>query len=159
MKKYFKYLICTFVIMFTKINVFAANAPFMQTDKVSCGDGLINNLPKIVITLCNTLYTVVMVVIPIILVFLGIIDLMRGMMSQKEDEIKKGRDGFIKRTVMGLVIFLVVIVVKIIVSFLDSGTNSNKIINCVDCIISGECDTQSSSQTSNNNNNNEQMLA
>ena len=110
------------------------NADFMVYDYVSCGDGLIQNIPYIVPRISSQLYNVIMVLVPAILVIMGAIDLIKGISSQKEDDIKKGRQSLAKRMFAGFATLLIVLLVKALISLLAGGS-SNKIIGCVDCFI------------------------
>lgn len=115
--------------------VYAAHADFMNTTYVSCGSGLIKRVPKIIPSISTSIYNFVLVAVPVILVIFGVIDLLKGIMSQKEDEIKKGRDSLIKRIIMGMVIFLIVMLVKLFINVIGTGDDRNKIISCIDCFI------------------------
>ena len=85
-----------------------------------------------------------LLLIPILLIIMGTIDLMKGIMSQKEDEMKKGRETFIKRIVGAVIIFLIVLIVKIFVGAVSrDGNNSVRIVDCIDCFVSNSCDTMS----------------
>ncbi len=77
---------------------------------------------------------IMQLLVPILLVIYGMVDLARGMASQKEDEIKKGQQIFIKRLIAGVMVFLVVAVVKFVISLLSSDTGN--IMSCVNCFIS-----------------------
>lgn len=137
MKKKF---IFALIIMFALVplQVRAENAPFLTENKyVSCGtasEKLINKIPMIIPETTEAIYNAVMVIVPAIIIFLGIFDLVKGIMSQKEDEIKKGRDSLIKRLITGFLVFLVVMLVKFFVSIITPGSSS-AVMGCVDCFI------------------------
>lgn len=120
-------------------------AEFMQTGKYkSCGgsgnSALVKNIPEIIPSITKMVYNALMIVTPTILVVMGSIDLFRGIMSSKEDEIKKGRDSFLRRLIASVIVFLVVLGVKLIVGLVaGSSSNSTKIIDCINCFVSNEC--------------------
>ncbi len=118
------------------------NAKFMAVDQyVSCGGSspIIKRIPSIIPNITTSVYNIIMVLVPIILIVMGSIDLVKGLMSQKDDEIKKGRDAFTKRLITGIIIFLIVLIVKFFVSALASITgSSSKILNCVECFIDSD---------------------
>lgn len=122
-----------------------ANADFMETGKYkSCGgsgnSALIKNIPEIIPSITKMVYNALMIVTPTILVIMGSIDLFRGIMSSKEDEIKKGRDAFLRRLIASVVVFLVVLGVKLIVGLVaGTSSNSTKIISCINCFVSNDC--------------------
>lgn len=127
-----------------------SNADFMSRQGyVSCGGDqpLINKIPSIIPKIASNILRIVMVAVPVILVLLGMIDLVKGLMSQKEDEIKKGRESLTKRTIMGIVVFLIVLIVKVFVNFLG-GADSARIASCIDCFVNNECGTYVATTTS-----------
>lgn len=105
--------------------------------KVSCGN--LTDIPRKIPELTSYIVTLVQIAIPIALVIMGSIDLVKGIMAQKEDEIKKGYQMFIKRLVIGVLIFFVIIIVKFIISLVADSSTAD-IVDCIDCFISNVCD-------------------
>ena len=72
----------------------------------------------------------------IVLVIMGMLDLFKGIYAQKEDEIKKGQQIFIKRLITAALVFFVVLIVKLVISLVadDKGTG---IIECASCFLNG----------------------
>lgn len=96
-------------------------------------------LPNVVIDtkIPNTVHTIVVVIkiaVPVLLVIFGMLDLFKGITAQKEDEIKKGQQLFIKRLISAAIIFFVISIVQLLVSFVagDEG-----IMECASCFING----------------------
>lgn len=96
-------------------------------------------IPGVVIDtkIANTIHTIIVVIkiaVPILLVIFGMLDLGKAVIAQKEDEIKKGQQMFIKRAISAAIIFFVISVVQLLVSFVagDEG-----IMNCASCFING----------------------
>ena len=111
------------------------------TNKVYCGSenqGRITGIPKKIPELTSTVVTIIQIAIPIILVLFGSIDLFKGITAGKEDEIKKGQQMFIKRLIVGALIFFVVVIVKFLISVIAE-TNKDNISDCIDCFISNDC--------------------
>ena len=89
----------------------------------------------------NTVHTIIVVIkiaVPVLLVIFGMLDLFKGLTAQKEDEIKKGQQMFIKRLIVGALIFFVVVIAKLLISVV-ADTSSANIIECVDCFLSNNC--------------------
>ena len=105
-------------------------------DSVKCGslDKIPATLPKVTKTIVN----IVQVAVPILLVVFGMIDLIKSIVAQKEDEIKKGKQILIKRLITAVLIFFVFVLVKFFVSVLADG-NTADIIECAECFIEGKC--------------------
>ena len=86
----------------------------------------------------NTVHTVIVAIkiaVPVLLVIFGMLDLGKGVIAQKEDEIKKSQQIFIKRLITAAIIFFVVSVVQLLVSFVSG--DEPGIMNCASCFING----------------------
>ena len=103
---------------------------------VSCGDNLITDMPKMMPKTVHTIYMVLLVLVPILLVVFGSIDFIKAVIAQKDDEIKKGQQVFIKRLITGIIVFFVFAIVKIVISF--AADNKTKILKCASCIINND---------------------
>ena len=123
MRKYLSYLTVFLLTLLTSINANAATY-------VSCGK--IRNLPYKVLELSNFVVDVMQVAVPIILVLMGTIDLVKAVASQKDDEIKKSQSVFIKRLIMGALVYFVFVIVKLLISVIG---NTDGIWGCVECFI------------------------
>lgn len=78
----------------------------------------------------------IQVFVPILLIVWGMLDLGKAVMAQKEDEIKKGQNIFIKRLIAAALVFFVVTIVKFLVGLVASSTQSQTISSCIDSILS-----------------------
>ena len=91
----------------------------------------------------NTVHTVILVIqiaVPIVLVIMGMLDLFKAITAQKEDEIKKGQQMFIKRLIAAAIVFFVIAIVKLLFSFVADDKNGN-MIDCVNCFLNGVNET------------------
>lgn len=109
---------------------------------VSCGDGMVV-VDSIIPNFVSTIVTIIKIVIPIILIVLGLLDLGKATIAQKDDEIKKAQMTFIKRIIAAILVFFVVAIVQLIFGLLNkaAGDNGNgtSITSCIDCFINGNC--------------------
>ncbi|MBE6149723.1 MAG: hypothetical protein E7170_03245 [Firmicutes bacterium] len=108
-------------------------------DTVSCGGSMITmdaTIPRLVTLIIN----LIKIVVPILLVIFGMLDLGKAVMAQKEDEIKKGQQLFIKRLIAAVLVFLVVFVVQLVVGLVapDSEDADGNIWDCFECLIDYE---------------------
>lgn len=116
---------------------------WLTSSKVSCGP--IGEIPAKVPEIVSLLILLFEIAVPVILVIFGMIDLSKGIMSQKEDEIKKGQQSFIKRLIAGALVFFIVALVKILVGAVGgSANNKTGIVSCMNCFLNGDCVTTSS---------------
>ena len=107
---------------------------------VSCGDGYMTNIPKLVPRVISLIYTIIQIAVPVVLVIMGSLDLMKGISAQKEEDIKKGQQIFIKRLIAAVLVFFVFVIVKVVIGVAADGTK-NEILDCTECFISNECDS------------------
>ena len=103
----------------------------------SCGGGFLTDIPPLVPKVVSIAYIAIQIAVPIILIVMGSLDLMKGVTAQKEDEIKKGQQMFIKRIIAAVIIFFVFIIVKLLVSFV---ADESRVMECAECLIKNNCD-------------------
>ena len=132
MKKKLFLIIILVMVLFYAPTVFAADI-----------QGCASVLPgvKIDIKIANTVHTIILLIqiaVPIVLVIMGMLDLFKAITAQKEDEIKKGQQMFIKRLIVAVVIFFIVVIVKLLVSVIADSISNNNIVECIDCFLSDE---------------------
>ena len=104
--------------------------------KVQCGD---NVIPYAAPQIVKIIFTILQIATPIIIILFGMIDFLKAVIAQKEDEIKKGQQTFIKRLILGALVFLVFFFVEIIIGFVAPKDENQSMWNCVDCFINGNC--------------------
>ena len=107
---------------------------------VSCGEGesRIDNIPSLIPKVVSIAYTVIQIAVPVVLVIVGSLDLFKGLSAQKEDDIKKGQQMFIKRLVVAALVFFVFVIVKVVISFV-ADSSSISIMDCAQCFIENKC--------------------
>ncbi len=104
----------------------------IKMDKVSCGN--ITGIPAKIPELVSFAITLIQIAVPVILVVMGSVDLFKGITAQKEDEIKKGQQMFVKRLLIAALIFFVIVITKFLISII-ADNNSTNIIDCIDCFV------------------------
>ena len=102
----------------------------------SCGDKFITGIPYKIPRIGKFIYNFLMLTIPISVVILGSIDLVKGIVGSKEDEIKKGQQTFIKRLIAGAIVFFAFAIVKLVVGIV--ALNSTSIVSCITCFIQAD---------------------
>lgn len=143
MRKKMSLIIITVIVLLVSVSPVLADT-YNNYDKnafASCGEGgnIIENIPSLIPKVVSTAYTLIQVAVPVVLVIVGSLDLFRGISAQKEDEIKKGQQMFIKRLISAALVFFVFVIVKLVISFVADGS-SNSIMDCAQCFIENECD-------------------
>ena len=115
-------------LFFLTENVFASSFQCEALDGVSIDE----QVPHII----KYVLLIIQILVPVLLVIFGSIDLFKGVYAQKEDEIKKGQQIFIKRLISGVLVFFVIAIVKLFISVFGDSKNPG-IMNCVNCLING----------------------
>lgn len=92
--------------------------------------------------LVHLIIQLIKIVVPILLIVFGMLDLGKAVMAQKEDEIKKGQQTFVKRLIAAILVFLVVFIVQLVIGLVAPDNNGNddnsNMWNCVNCLINGK---------------------
>ncbi len=94
-------------------------------------------VPYIAAQITSIVITVIQIATPVIIILLGMIDLLKGVISQKEDEIKKGQQTFVKRLIVGICVFLVFVLVKFVIGVVVP--NEQGMWDCVNCFVNNNC--------------------
>ena len=84
----------------------------------------------------HNIILLIKVAIPIVLVIFGMIDLGKGVIASKEDEIKKGQSTFIKRLIAAAVVFFMVAIVQLVTDIIDR-QSSGEFWACANRIMNG----------------------
>ena len=126
-------------VIFCGIFVVGVN-PVLAANIASCENSIKGALiDEKIPNLVSTAITIIKIVVPILLVIFGMLDLMKGIIAQKDDEIKKGQQIFIKRLISGVLVFFVVSIVQLIISFVADEEDKTNIATCSKCFINGDC--------------------
>lgn len=128
MKKKILFLVILLICVLYVPNVLAADITGCST--------LLPDI-KIDVKIANAVHTIILViqiVVPVLLVIFGMLDLFKAITAQKEDEIKKGQNMFIKRLITAAIIFFVIAIVKLLISFVSG---DDGIMTCASCFLNG----------------------
>ncbi|MBQ7140301.1 MAG: hypothetical protein IJO32_02215 [Bacilli bacterium] len=101
---------------------------------------------------------IIQIAIPVLIIVMGTIDLVKAVVAQKPDEMKKAQSILIKRLIIGVVIFFVPMIVKFLIGMVD-GNNDNACIDCLNtpgqCMEKAETMSKNSGNTTDGGNNND----
>lgn len=99
---------------------------------VQCGN---IDIPQAITGVISTIINLIKIAVPILLIIFGMLDLGKAVMAQKEDEIKKGQQMFVKRLIAAAIVFFVVVIVQFATSLIASATAEESVWTCVKAII------------------------
>ena len=92
------------------------------------------------VTFIHNIIVLLKIAVPVILVIIGMLDFAKGVIANKEDEIKKGQQTFIKRLIAAVCVFFVVTIVQLVMGFISKDDNS--FWSCADQILNGTAGTK-----------------
>lgn len=124
-KKIFMLIVITMIMMSVVQPVFAKDLCTGLS-----GLDIDEKIPKTV----HTIILIIQVAVPVLLVVFGMMDLVKAVMGQKEDEIKKGQQTLVKRIVAAAIVFFVFVVVKLVIGLV---ADSSDIMGCAECFVNG----------------------
>ena len=102
---------------------------------VKCGT-MIPKMAEIIPKLTSTIVDLLKIGVPVLLIIFGMLDLGKAVMAQKEDEIKRGQQMFVKRLIAAAIVFFVVVIVQFVVQLVDaSDPNGTDTWTCVSKIL------------------------
>lgn len=106
--------------------------------KMQCGDSVV---PYVAAKIVRTIILILQIATPIIIIIFGMLDVLKAVMAQKEEDIKKGQQTFIKRLIVGASVFLVFFIVEITIGLIAPKKENPDMWNCIDCFVNGDCDS------------------
>ncbi len=81
-----------------------------------------SSMPK-TLDIIKELLGIVKIAIPILLIVLGTVDFIKAMVAQDDQQMKKAQGAFVKRLIIGVVIFFVPMIMKFLLSIIGYGDN------------------------------------
>ncbi len=98
-------------------------------DAISSADDLCNGL-KPILRLLGYAILMIKIAVPILLIFVGMLDLAKAVTENKEDKIKEAQNLLIKKAIAAVAVFLVATIVTILMRLV--GNNHYQV--CMQCI-------------------------
>lgn len=100
------------------------------------------SIDPIVPGITSTVVTVIKWAIPIIIVFLGLLDMAKAVIANEEKEMKEAQKLLIKRIIYGIVAFLIFALVQAVFGLLakadTNGENASNATQCINCFINNK---------------------
>ena len=140
MKKYLKFIIVivlSFMLSFPGSFILAEGSNDASVaDAFSLCDAETNPQIMAAFKFGGIILLIVKILVPIILIVLGMIDMGKAVVDDKDDAIKKNAIIFAKRIGAGILVFIAPSLLLIIFDSIDAIDNVNSAFkNCVDCLL------------------------
>lgn len=149
MKKIFLFismlLIMTISLSFIPVVVNAENAEGLAEESdfvgnLTCGnsanDKEVVRFHESLPTFTSRMYDFLKILTPVIIIITGMLDIVKAVTAQKEDDMKKAQKKLINRLIAGSVVFLVFVIVETVINFVATDDVDNA-IDCVNCFLNG----------------------
>lgn len=108
---------------------------------LGCASALgVDEIDPMLYGITHAIVMAVKIVIPVILIFLGMVDMGKAVVSNDEKEMKNSQTRLIKRIIYAVVIFLLVSLVQLIFGLVGNqgeGESKDGISSCISCFING----------------------
>jgi len=112
------------------------DTPSFLEDEGTTSCGKIKNIPKYIPFITSLTVTILTIISMGMLVIMGTIDLFKGIVSGRDDDIKKNQKAFVGRLTSALIIFLLVALTKLFISLISNAMGTtNGIVSCIDLFI------------------------
>ncbi len=94
-------------------------------------------IPESLKRLLQLVVVLIQIGVPVILVVLGMVDLGKAVMQQKEDDIKEAQQMFVKRLIAAALVFFIIVIIGFFISVIDLvlGDASAGILVCLEDIF------------------------
>ncbi len=99
-----------------------------------------SQFPDQLVNLVHDVILIIQIMVPVLLIIWGMLDLGKAVIAQKDDEIKKGQQTLIKRITAAAIVFFVIVIVKLLVGVVATGSegaNADDIKSCIDRFVNG----------------------
>lgn len=103
---------------------------------IDCGQDIIG-IPVETAKIMRTIYLLIKIFAPLVLVFMGMLDFGKAVIGSSEDDIKKKQNKFIKRLIAAAVLFLVMAIVELVFSLLAKAGFADATA-CINAILNGD---------------------
>ena len=107
---------------------------------LSCGDA--KDIPEAVPGITSFAVTLLKTVTPIVLIIVSVIQLVKALISSKEDEIKKAQASLIKKGIAAVIIFFVITIVQFIILKVADSSEKDNLSSCLSCFLNGTGDSK-----------------
>ena len=127
--KYAFFGILSFVLLIP--SVLATANPNLEY--VSCGTT--TGIPAPIPLLTSILFTLLIIITPLILIIFSIIALTKAIAAQKADDIVKARNGIIKKIIAAALVFLVAGITQFVITQAADNSESGTLTRCLSCFL------------------------
>ncbi len=103
---------------------------------VKCGSD--TYFPAYLVKLCANIIGFIQVMVPVIIIIVGMIDLFKAVIASDEKKMSESKDSLIRKTIAGIMIYLVIAIVEFAFTAIPDLTNSDiDVMECISYFLTG----------------------
>lgn len=103
---------------------------------LKCGDSY--DIPEIVPRLTSVAVTLLKTAVPLILIIVSIIQLVKSITANKEDDMKKAQSALIKKIIIAVIAYFVITIVQfVMLKVASDDTEKSNVTSCLSCFLNG----------------------
>ncbi len=104
-----------------------------STEQENCSGSIID-IPVKAANILNTIYIFIKIATPIILIFIGMLDFGKAMVSNNEKEMREKQSKFVKRIIAAIMVFMMFVLIEFVLN-VTAGSDADATQNCINLII------------------------
>jgi len=113
---------------------FLADPPYKSV--AGCSFPGMVEVPAIFAEIISTIYMLIRIGVPIILLIVGMVDLLKAITSQKQEDISKAQSLLLKKVVVAIIIFTFFTLVQWVINLVDQNNIFNDSMwSCVNALL------------------------
>lgn len=109
---------------------------------LACGEGdsAAHDIPQFLPRITSYAIAILKTVTPVILIIMSMVQIIKAIASQNEDEMKKARSALVKKLIAATLIFFVTTIVQFVIKKAADGSEFASVNNCLSCFVNNDCD-------------------
>lgn len=108
---------------------------------LSCGSGSsdAHDIPVFLPRITSYAIVILKTATPIILIIMSMIQLIKAIASQNEDEMKKARSALVKKLIAAALVFFVTTIVQFVIKQVSDSSEVGSANQCLSCFVNNDC--------------------
>ncbi len=108
---------------------------------LACGEGDTDahDIPQFLPRITSYAIAILKTVTPVILIIMSMVQIIKAIASQNEDEMKKAKSALVKKLIAATLIFFVTTIVQFVIKKAADGSEFASVNNCLSCFINNDC--------------------
>ena len=105
---------------------------------VKCGDAY--DIPSEAPRIISLVIVVFKTGAPLILIIAGMITLIKAILANKDDEVRKAKSALVRKIIAAVLVFFVVSIVQLLISLVADEKEIGSFTSCLNCFMNNDCE-------------------